>query len=361
MGRRGAVIVLRYVNSFTDRHGKQRHYFRRHGKRIALPGAPGSAAFMDAYAAALANEPARPVSRIQPAAPGSFRALAALYYASPKYQRLAPSTRALNRRFIDEFLREHGHRRVDQMTRAHVDAIVGKMADKPGAAIMVHRQIRMLLNYGIKLGMVTHNPASRSDTYKTKPRHTWTEAEIAQFEARWSVGTKARLAFAMLLYTGQRQSDVHRLAWPDAAGFHLSQQKTGTPLIIPVHPELATILAATKREHAVVLATAYGRPFTVRGLGKLLADAIQDAGLPARCVPHGLRKAMARRLAEGDATAKQIAAVTGHKTLSEVERYTAAANQPRLAQQAFEKQAANAGWQTGKTAIGKPVEIKRGK
>lgn len=70
---------------------------------------------------------------------------------------------------------------------------------------------------------------------------------------------------------------------------------------------------------------------------------------------------MARRLAEGDATAKQIAAVTGHKTLSEVERYTAAANQPRLAQQAFEKQAANAGWQTGKTPIGNPIEIKRGK
>ena len=121
-----------------------------------------------------------------------------------------------------------------------------------------------------------------------------------------------------------------------------------------MHPELATILAATKREHAVILASPAGAPYTLEGFRNLIGRAIKAAGLPARCTPHGLRKAMARRLAEGDATAKQIAAVTGHKTLAEVERYTAAANQPRLAQQAFEKQAANKNWQTNTSESGKP-------
>ena len=62
-----------------------------------------------------------------------------------------------------------------------------------------------------------------------------------------------------------------------------------------------------------------------------MADAIVAAGLPDRCVPHGLRKAAARRLAEAGCSEKQIAAVTGHTTLKEVARYTRAANQERLA------------------------------
>jgi integrase len=63
----------------------------------------------------------------------------------------------------------------------------------------------------------------------------------------------------------------------------------------------------------------------------MMADAIAKASLSDRCVPHGLRKAAARRLAEAGCTEKQIAAVTGHTTLKEVARYTRAANQERLA------------------------------
>lgn len=67
-----------------------------------------------------------------------------------------------------------------------------------------------------------------------------------------------------------------------------------------------------------------------------MADAIKAAGLPDRCVPHGLRKAAARRLAEAGCSEKQIAAVTGHTTLKEVARYTRAANQERLAADAVD-------------------------
>ena len=41
--------------------------------------------------------------------------------------------------------------------------------------------------------------------------HTWTEDEIAQFEAHHPIGSKPRLALALLLYTGQRRSDVVRM------------------------------------------------------------------------------------------------------------------------------------------------------
>ena len=57
----------------------------------------------------------------------------------------------------------------------------------------------------------------------------------------------------------------------------------------------------------------------------------------SHCCPHGLRKAAARRLAEAGCSTHQIRAITGHATLKEVERYTKAADQKRLAEQAIEK------------------------
>ena len=68
-----------------------------------------------------------------------------------------------------------------------------------------------------------------------------------------------------------------------------------------------------------------------------MADKIADAGLPNRCVTHGLRKAAARLLAEAGCTANEIAAITGHRTLVEVSRYTKAADQVHLAQTAIDR------------------------
>jgi hypothetical protein len=64
-------LKLKYIHRFRDRHGKTRHYFRRPGfKGTALPGLPGSAEFMEAYQAALAEEasrrPSRPISNPLP-------------------------------------------------------------------------------------------------------------------------------------------------------------------------------------------------------------------------------------------------------------------------------------------------------
>ena len=46
---------------------------------------------------------------------------------------------------------------------------------------------------------------------KTTGYATWTEDDITRFETKHPIGTRARLALALLLYTGQRRSDVVRL------------------------------------------------------------------------------------------------------------------------------------------------------
>jgi len=60
--------------------------------------------------------------------------------------------------------------------------------------------------------------------------------------------------------------------------------------------------------------------------------------LPRRCTFHGLRKAGCRRLAEAGCSANEIAAWSG-QSLREVERYTRAADQARLARNALARAA----------------------
>jgi enterobacteria phage integrase len=125
------------------------------------------------------------------------------------------------------------------------------------------------------------------------------------------------------------------------------------------HRNLQRELELAKRRHVVILATDWGKPFSVKGFGQFMSAAIQAAGLPAKCKAHGLRKAAARRLAEAGCTTKQIQAITGHKSIEEVERYTRKADQKRLARQAMATQENNAGSQVGKPkVIGLPMRTK---
>ena len=244
---------------------------------------------------------------------------------------------------IDGFLEQHGHRQVKQMTREHVDVIIGRMSQKPGAGLILLKRLRTLLRYAIALGWSDRDPTTGVKGYRSKEIHTWNEDEIEAFEKRWPKGSRERLGFALLLHTGQRGSDVHRMLWTDLVDdvIRVAQQKTKTRLTIPLHRDLEAALAAASREQATIIATSYKKPFSVKGFGNMMSGAIREAGLPRRCKPHGLRKAAARRLAEAGCSASEIMAITGHKTLAEVERYTRAAEQERLARQAIKRQSEN--------------------
>jgi integrase len=117
---------------------------------------------------------------------------------------------------------------------------------------------------------------------------------------------------------------------------HVIQQKTGAELYLPFVLEIQQALAAYPAKGLTLFGAKNGKPMTRAGLTGFMTDAIDKAGLPAKCVPHGLRKAGMRRMAEAGKTEKQIAAVSGHKSLREVQRYTEAADQRRLARDAME-------------------------
>jgi integrase len=117
---------------------------------------------------------------------------------------------------------------------------------------------------------------------------------------------------------------------------HVRQQKTGIELAIPIHATLAAIITETPSDHLTLLTTQTGKPFSAAGFGNWFHDRCNEAGLSDYSA-HGLRKAAARRLAEARCAMHEIAAITGHASLSEVQRYTKAADQKRLALSAMEK------------------------
>jgi len=264
-----------------------------------------------------------------------------------------------------EVLREkHGHRTVSGLTRERIiTGVMQPYADRPGAALSILKMLRVLIRYAIDVGWLKHDPSLGIKRPKTQEIRSWTDTEIETFEKRWQIGTKQRLAFALLLYTGQRRSDVHRMTWADVNGstIRVVQQKTGHKLAIPIHRELLVALAAAARDHVTIINTEYGKPYTVDGFSDWMRDAITKAGLPLDCQPHGIRKAAGRRLAEAGCTARQIMAVLGHKTLAEAERYTRDADQFELASRAIarlEKHTENKNAQTTPASLGKSSKSK---
>ncbi|MFT3731110.1 MAG: tyrosine-type recombinase/integrase [Hyphomicrobium sp.] len=221
----------------------------------------------------------------------------------------------------------------------HVQSIVARRAETPGAANDLLKKLRILLHFAIDNGWRKDDPTIRIKKFAGGEFHTWTDDEIAVYEKRWAVGTRERTAFGLLLFTGQRASDVAKMMWSEigAAGIWVVQRKTKAKLLVPIHPQLREILSACEIGTGAILQTSFGAPFTAKGFSNFMAERISQAGLAERCVTHGLRKAAARRLAEAGCSANEIASVTGHATLEEVARYTKAAEQKKLAHAAMNR------------------------
>jgi integrase len=337
-------IRLKYIKSYVDRHGKARHYVRRPGsKAVALPGLPGSDEYMTAYAAALSAPTVTPIIEVGATRTlaGSVSAMVVGYTGSADFHNLAPASQAQYRRILEGLRREHGNRSIATLERRHVVAMLDAKAETPIGARDFLRCLRLLIRYAISTGVIESDPTAgvRVKLPKSTGYRTWTEDDIAVFEAAYPIGSKPRLALALLLGTAARCADVVRLGRGNVRGgtIHLSQQKTGATLAIPITAELAeAINAAAPSEHMVFLVNERGGPFNAKAFGIWFTKRCKRAGLKGLSA-HGLRKAACRRLAEAGCSANEIAAISGHKSLDEVARYTRAADQARMAKNAIDK------------------------
>jgi integrase len=203
--------------------------------------------------------------------------------------------------------------------------------------------MRMLMKFAIGKRMISSDPTVGIKTlqYASDGHHSWSEDDIDAFGKKHPVGTKARLAMTLMLYTGCRRADAVRLGPANIKNGFLTytQQKNRirkpVTLTIPVHPELQRVIAATPMVGVkTFLVTDYGKPFSEAGFGNWFRERCNEAGLKD-CSAHGLRKAIATRLAEALMTPHEIMAITGHTTLKEIERYTKPVRQRMMAEMAM--------------------------
>lgn len=327
-----------------DRHGKLRARFRRDGLSVYLKSLPDQPGFEAEYKALLQMK----VEASDRVIPGSVNDLVARYYRSADFMAKGGADDKRRRRgLIESFRVDYGNDLVENFEFEHIEAILltrsekrtndkGRVVGGQVAAVNLRKQLRRLFAYAKKLKWIASNPVEEADKVgknKLAGYYTWTEADITKFKARHPVGTKARLALEILLWTGQRRGDARLFGPKHIVGGRIQFRvgKTDREHWLPVAPDLRRAIDATPNVgFKTYLVNDYGQTFTKDGFGNKFREWCDQAGLP-RCTAHGLRKAMGRRMAEADATQQQMKAVGGWKGDAEVATYAADAAQEKLA------------------------------
>ena len=156
--------------------------------------------------------------------------------------------------------------------------------------------LAQVFKYAVEYELREDNPVTGIDKLKTRTGGiaSWSEKEIRQFEEYHPVGTRARVAFGLLLYTGQRRGDIVRLGrqHEDDGWLYFKQQKTGVEMAIPIFHELREILDAGPVGDLTYLVTEFGKPFTANGFGNKFRDWVEEAGLRGKSA-HGVRTSAA--------------------------------------------------------------------
>jgi len=343
-------VDLPYIREDRDRHGNWRIYVRRKGRSIRIDAKRDTPEFLDAYRAALATLENTPRGATHSAEPNTFSWLIENYYSSPEFRReLGDRTRYVRRGILDALVQEHGDKPFIVKPK-HVRKLRDAKTDAPEAANALVKALRQVFKWAVEAEHTDSNPAKEVPYIKTGSQgfHSWAIEEVRQYEARNPIGTRARLALALLLYTTQRRSDVvrlgHKMAHKGWLKFTQAKNAKRKPisLEIPILAELQRIIGATTPlGKDTYLVTEFGKPFSVDGFGNRFRKWCDEAGLP-HCSAHGLRKAGSARLAELGASDREIMAITGHQTAKEVDRYTKGARQKELAASAMEK------WERGR-------------
>ena len=348
----------KFVNGYIDRHGKPRFYFRRAGfKKVPLPGLPWSPEFMAAYQHALDLSPRVEIGADR-TKPGTIDALIVHYLKSDAFTKaLAPETQRMRRNILDRFRTDHGAKRLITLEGRHVAKLIEKRP--PYAQKNWLKTLRGLMLFAIKENYRADDPTAgvraMRPSVKSSGHMTWGDEQIAVYRDKHLIGTVARLALELLLNVAARRGDAHKLGVQHMKDGKISWRPSKTlrssdrPLSIPILPQLQRAIdAAPRREGALAfLVNDYGKPFaSAAAFGNKFADWCVEAGLePVVCRDgrtrsfraHGLRKAACKALAQAGCTAPEIMAISGHRTLAQVQIYIDEVEQDRMAEAATNK------------------------
>lgn len=304
----------RFTQQRRNRDGSLRVYWRRPGhKLVRLSDGiwPGQATKLNAQAdraeagqvVALEHTVAWVVGR---------------YRASERWAKFKPASRGIYERWLREIEDTFGPLPFKAMTARvigeHLDGIARIGARNQALAVWNN------LVWAARLaGSIHDRPTARLHVPGLRPRRAiWQPEDDAAFLAACEGEPDAaglRMAFLLLVYTGQRPSDVRAMRRDAMQGdqIRVTQRKTGRTLLIPCHRTLRAALAGS--DQLYLACRADGRPFSEQVYDVAQRRVRRRAGLKVQM--RDLRRTAVVRMAEAGVDIKDIASVTGHK-LSEV-------------------------------------------
>lgn len=351
------------VSSMQDRHGKTRWRLRRSGhKDVMLPGEPHSPEFDRVYQAAILGQSAAIVRMPGAANPKSLKAAYRILTASNDWIALDLKSQTTYRQTIERILsvsvgdgRKVGDGPVEELRRAHVKSILATFGQAPHMERIALLCLRKLIVVALDEEWIEVDPTyNMSRSPQTKGHKAWPLEMMEKYEKKWAIGTRQRTAYALALWLGNRVSDVGRLKWSDyttkhfmdgdvlhsVEGFEIVQfkgRKRGNSLFLPMTPMLEYALWPLNRRTETVLTTERGKAYSDGSLTKMMVDWCDKAGIPPGYTMHGLRKALGVKMAEADASTRQMMDMLGHHNIAYAELYSREASQTRLAVQAMNK------------------------
>jgi integrase len=345
------TLRLRYVHGFVDRTGRARFYFRYRGQRWPLPGLLGSAEFGARYDELLRRYAATNQANNVAFGPSTVGFIIEKYIASGDFNSKAPATIRIYRKILDRLKEICGGALITDLQERHVREIRkrftstsrGDLAVMLLGMIWTHAKEVLAMDLGI-------NPARDIKRLHRREwsHEAWPDVVIEKFVAQARPKPTAQLALLLLLYTGQRASDVVRMRWSDydGSGIAVRQLKTGTPLWIRCHEKLKAALDEAPRLSEFILTGRYNG-YTAGGLCGMIARTTTRIGAK-ECTAHGLRCNAATALADSGCSVPEIMAITGHRTFREAQRYAAGRDQKKLANRAVAKWERLASHRSGK-------------
>lgn len=330
---RDSTVTLRHIQTIKKGE-KVYRYLRLPGQpRLRLPDLPiDDPAFLRAYADAVKAAP-----EVVRAKAGTIRAVVETYLRSDRHKMHSEGYRRIVQRHLDAIRVQADEARVTDLRAEHIQSDIRALT--PVQARDRMKAWRLLCNHALDLRLIAVDPSEgvrRPVAIQHKGHPAWTADHIAAFRRHWSIGSPQRAVMELLFWTGARISDVvligpQHVSADGVLCFHQTKTKdiayVPWSCALPKHAAMMeedrqvmhAAIAALPGMHLTFLAIRSGRTRSHKAAGHMLAQAASAAGFDRSA--HGLRKARAVVLAEAGANPLQIAAWTGHRSLSEVAHY----------------------------------------
>lgn len=231
---------------------------------------------------------------------------------------LAESTKAQYRLGLAKARRAWNALPADGLRPVHVQALMDKMADTPGAANGVLGVLQKLSVWGRKRDHFPHSITEGITAFDPQGGHRpWTPAQMTAAEKKLT--GMVRRGYFLERYTGQRGSDVVRLApsFVDDGGFRLLQIKNGEhvgEIWVPIEPELEAEMATWEIPAGDIgpyLRQANGKKYGRKLLDKHFNEARAEIPELAGTTLHGLRATRVVELRQRGYTTLQIQDLVG--------------------------------------------------